>query len=169
MSAALSLPESSLRLEPLDLLSKHANFVRSSWVGTTLDYRPALIVEDEHKKPHVWRMDAKTYWTEMSEWIDALLERPTTTTLIAHANDADGLAYGWVCWSRSDGRKTRLHMVYVIPRFRRLGIGARMLGEVPRDLPIETTTHTPKGKHVRKALGLPVMADDWSPIAMWRM
>lgn len=167
MSAAESLHESSslpIHVAPLDLLSRAANYVRSSWVKSSLPYRPALIVEGDRGEPHVWRCDAKQYWTEMSEWIDAMLERPTTTTLVARANNGDGLVLGWACWSRSDALKTRVHYVYTCNTFRRMGVASRLLAELPTDLPIEVTARTPMLRHLRS-----LSAAEWVPTAIWRM
>lgn len=151
-------------ISPLDLSrTKEANFVRNSWTLSSLKYRPSRIVVDEHDKPHVWTMDARLYLREHAEYVDALLDRPTTTCLLARSNDQDGLVLSWICWSSADAVKTRVHYVYSDKTFRRMGFAKQLLGMVPRDKPVEFTHWT----KMVPLLNLP-KEWEWAPTAMWR-
>lgn len=152
-------------ISPLDLSrTKESNFVRNSWTLSSLRYRPARIVVDEHDKPHVWTMDARVYLREHAEYVDAMLERPTTTCLLARSNDEDGLVLSWICWSCADATRTRVHYLYSDKTFRRMGFAKRLLGMVPTDKPVEFTHWT----RMVPFLKLP-QAWEWSPVSGWRM
>lgn len=81
------------------------------------------------------RIPEKTYFAEQHDLIQAILDSPTTTLLMAVPSDDPDVILGWACFERGVGAgeweiKSAVHYVYVKPAFRRSGVASQLLSSL---------------------------------------